>query len=138
VASQLFGVTYRLNVKTSEKQSATVQEFLQRLKDAGADASTPAALPAIPTENVLLISWMFNTSKKQLGSTDQAALKKTLESMEGVSNYPENLTLQFGNPRYSPTVHTTKNLDYSNFWGIATVSKLENFQWTGRSLPVKY
>jgi branched-chain amino acid transport system substrate-binding protein len=135
VQSKFFAVNYRVGTR-SAAPSAGLEKFIAALREQGPIENL--AVSVLTREAVFIAKWGYETAQHEAGNTDPATVKKVLESLNTRSDYPTNYSYTVGNPRYTPTDHSTKNADFRNLWGLIRTSAPIDGRYEGEDLTVDY
>lgn len=133
VKDQFYAVNYRIGTRGGT-QSPELEAFIKEARTIGPIQNL--AISGIARDALFLVKWAFETAQKEKGGTDAKALKAALETLRG-RDYPAEYSLVMGNPRYSPTDHTTGQADYSKLWGLIRTSVPVDGAYEGEPLEVK-
>lgn len=129
VADQFHAVVFRQYARTDPNQvQPQYRSYVEELK-AKYGALKNLGVSALHTDIVKLVKWAY----EKAGSTDQTKVRQELESMSNVK-LPDNYFLVVSNPRWTPTVHSTLNGDFTNFFWLVGVSPLVDGTFMGTPL----
>jgi branched-chain amino acid transport system substrate-binding protein len=126
VADQFHAVVFRQYARSqADKVQPQYQSYVDELKTRFG-ALKNLGVSALHSDIVKLVKWAY----EKAGGTDQGKVRSALESMNSVK-LPDNYFLVVSNPRWSPTVHSTLNGDFTNFFWLVGVSPLVDGTFLG-------
>ena len=126
VASQFHAVVFRQYARSDPDQvQPQYVAYVKELKDAFGTLKN-LGVSALHSDIVKLVKWAY----EKVGGTDQDRVRATLESMSTVT-LPPNYFLVVANPRWTPSVHSTLNGDFTNFFWLVGVSPLVDGTFLG-------
>lgn len=129
VADQFHAVVFRQYARSDPDQvQPQYVAYVKELKDAFGPLKN-LGVSALHSDIVKLVKWAY----EKVGGTDQDKVRATLESMSKVT-LPANYFLVVANPRWTPSVHSTLNGDFSNFFWLVGVSPLVDGTFMGTPL----
>lgn len=126
VADQFHAVVFRQYARTDPDQvQPQYRSYVAELK-AKYGSLKNLGVSALHTDIVKLVKWAY----EKAGGTDQNKVRQVLESMSN-AKLPDNYFLVVSNPRWTPTVHSTLNGDFTNFFWLVGVSPLVDGTFLG-------
>jgi branched-chain amino acid transport system substrate-binding protein len=126
VAGQFHAVVFRQYARSDpDKVQPQYQSYVNQLKSQFG-ALKNLGVSALHSDIVKLVKWAY----EKAGGTDQNKVRSALESMSKTT-LPDNYFLVVSNPRWSSTVHSTLNGDFSNFFWLVDVSPLVDGTFMG-------
>lgn len=131
--AQFYSVNYRTATRTAGG-NPKVREFTAELEKLGLK-STNLGWSLLARDSVLLQKWAFETAHGKSGKTDPDSVKAALETLE-TTELPTDYLAMIGNPKYSPTRHTTEGADFSDFWSLIGPSRLVDGTYEGEVLEL--
>lgn len=132
VAKQFHAVNYRFATAVGGELDPATQEYIDELAEKG-DITSPT-LSATLTDLVYYVKWAYENAEGD--DPDGAALTEALETLGETDDYPDDYTLVYDNPGFSPEDHTTNDADYSQFWALVGAVKPENGVYEGEALQL--
>jgi ABC-type branched-subunit amino acid transport system substrate-binding protein len=131
VASQFHAVTA---FSTLRLGSTANTPYIKALRKVSGGPIGSLLVSEIDSDVAWVIDWAYTTAS----STASSKVKSTLDSLSCAD--PSSLTSHlviFPNPKWSKSVHSMGNADFSQFWGLVNVSPLVNgtYQGTRVTLP---
>lgn len=133
VHEQFYAVNHRVGTRTGTL-SPEMQKFVTELRKLGPIGNI--ALSAEGRDVVWMIKYVQEKAQKEKGNTSNESVKAVMEAMSTVKDYPARYSLVLGNPNWSPTDHSTNNVDYSKMWGLVKVSTPVDGMYEGEELQV--
>lgn len=132
VQKQFFSINYRIATRTGTIRP-DLQAYIKDLEEIGPILNF--GFSAAATDVVTIVKWSYEKAQKESGHVDAVVLKALLENI-GKSDFRYQHPLLFDDPGYSDKDHTTRNADYSHFWGLVHASKPEHGLYEGEDLDV--